>query len=69
MQKVNLAEMNQVNGGYYYHCYWCCGDGKGRYTFYTRVSGYLHTKTSRHKKNWKDNWNKTHYSCCHGYGY
>lgn len=69
MQKVNQAELNQVNGGYYNHCYWCCGDGKGRFEFYSTLSNYLHTKTSRHQKNWKAKRSKSRYRCCHGYGY
>lgn len=51
MKNISEQELRSVNGGYYYHCRWCCG----HYTwvdFYNTISGYLHTKSSTHKKWW-----------------
>ena len=68
MKTVNANELRNVNGGYYYHCAWCCGRGKN-VDFYTKLGGYLHTKTAFHKKWWNNGHGPSRGKCAHTGGY
>lgn len=68
MRRLNDQQLRSVNGGYYYHCAWCCGHGFN-VDFYSSLSAYLHTKSSKHKKYWNYGKGASKGKCAHTGGY
>lgn len=68
MRRLNDQQLRSVNGGYYYHCAWCCGTGVN-VDFYNELSGFLHTRTKHHKKYWANGYGASRGKCQHTGGY